>query len=228
MKTCLAFLSLFLAAMFAWPPSPAIAGPIADDTLRQALPAPELYMKHRATLALTDAQTASVQAAIAAMNREFRELTPPLEARTRELVGAVENPAASADEVQRKLEAVLEAENRLKSARLRASLAARRALTPEQWKTFTALWDATALSRAATTSAEPTSDGLHRKFLRVRELSREVFPDGPPPDQRRIFNEAQNKMRAGKLAEAERAFDQLIEDMEKRRTAVPPAKENQP
>lgn len=219
MKPRLAFLSLLLAATLS--PSPA-AGPVADDTLRLALPAPELFMKHRQALALTDAQAASVQAAIAAMGREFRELTPPLEARTRELVGAVENPAASADEVQRKLEAVLEAESRLKAARLRASLAARRALTPEQWKTFTALWATAALGRAAT-SGEPTREDLQKKLQRVRELSREVFPDGPPPDQRRIFNEAQNQMRAGKLAEAERAFDRLLEEMEKRRAAPTPA-----
>ena len=219
MKTRLAFFSLLLATTFAWPPSPAAAALIADDTLRLALPAPELYVKHRLALALTNAQAASLQAALATMNREFRELTPPLEARTRELVGAVENPAASAEEVQRKLDAVLEAESRLKAARLRASLAARRALTPEQWQKLSGLRGA---AEPGVTSAEPAREDLRKKLERVRELSREVFPDGPPPDQRRLFNEAQNKTRAGRLAEAEGVLDRLIADMEGRRATQTP------
>lgn len=219
MKTHHTFLSLFMAAAFALPVN---AGPVLDDTLRLALPGPELYVKHRQTLALTDAQATAVQAAIATMNREFRELTPSLEARTRELVDVVENPSASADEVQRRLDAVFEAENRLKASRLRASLAARRAVTPEQWKQLSEIRGAASPPARVTTSAEPSREDLQKKLTRVRELSHELFPDGPPADLRRIFNEAQNKVRAGRLAEAERAFDRLIADFEKRRDIVKP------
>lgn len=203
-----------LAAAFAL--SSAIAVPISDDTLRLALPSPELYLKHRADLALSDAQASAVQSAIATMNREFRELTPPLQARTRELVAAVENPTASADEVQRRLEAVFEAENRLKASRLRASLAARRAVTPEQWSKLSELRGATAPAGRAPTNAEPAREDLHEKFLRVRKLSQELFPDGPPADLRRLFNDAQNKARAGRTAEADRLFDRIIAEFEQR------------
>jgi Spy/CpxP family protein refolding chaperone len=208
--------------------SSAVAAPITDDTLRLALPAPELYIRHRAELALTDAQAAAVQSAIATMNREFRELTPPVEARTRELAAAVEDAATSAAEVQRRLDAVFEAENRLKASRLRASLAARRTVTPEQWKKLSELRGAAAPREPASAGAEPTREDLLKKLARVRELNREVFPNGPPADLRRLFNEAQNKVRAGRTAEAGRLFDRLIEAMEKHRATAPPANKDRP
>ena len=210
----LLFFTLFAAALA---PAVVAAAPPPDDTLRRALPGPEHYLKHRQTLALSDAQAATVRAAIETMNREFRELTPALEARTRELAGAVEDAATPAEDVTTRLDAVLEIENRLKAARLRASLAARRALSPGQWTIMAGLRGTVAASEPAAASAELTRDDLQKKLARVRELSGEVFPDGPPPDLRRLFNEGQNKVRAGRLAEAESAFDQLIEAMEKRR-----------
>ena len=217
MKTQRAYPAMLIAAALVLPLSSAIAGPIADDTLRRALPAPELILRYHEALVLTEAQASTVQAAIATMNREFGALTPTLEARSRELAAAVEDPTVAADEVQRRLDAVLETESRLKAARLRASLAARRAVTPEQWRKLTELRSASAPREPATTAAEAVREDVQKKFQRVRELSGEVFPDGPPPDLRRLFNEGQNKVRAGRLAEAESAFDQLIEAMEKRR-----------
>ncbi len=136
--------------------------------------------------------------------------------------------AASADEVQRKLDTLFETENRLKAARLRASLAARRAVTPEQWKKLSELRGAAAPREPASTGAEPTREDLLKKLARVRELNREVFPNGPPADLRRLFNEAQNKVRAGRTAEAGRLFDRLIEAMEKHRATAPPANKDRP
>jgi hypothetical protein len=150
------------------------------------------------------------------MEREFREMTPVLEARTRELAAAVENPSASADEVQRKLDALFETENRLKAARLRASLAARRAVTPEQWRKLSELRGTAAAREPVGTGAEPTREELLKKLARVRELNGQLSTEGPPPDLRRIFNEAQNKMRAGRTAEADRLFDRLIAEFEQR------------
>ena len=215
MKISRVFLPI-LAAALALALSGAMAAPVSDDTLRLALPAPELYVKHSAALELTGAQAAAVQSAIATMKREFRELTPPLEARTSELVAVVETPSASADEVQRRLDAVFEAENRVKASRLRASLAARRAVTPEQWKKLSELRGGAAVAEPAVTSGEPTRGDLQKKLQRVRELTREFSTEGPPPDLRRLFNEAQNKTRAGRAAEAERAFDRIIAELEKR------------
>lgn len=188
----------------------------ADDTLRRALPAPELYMKHRQALALTDAQTATLRTAMDTLNREFRELMPVLESRTRELAAAVEDAAASADLVQRRLDALLETENKLKAARLRASLAARRAITPEQWKTLNELRGGSAAAEPAGTGGEPTRAELNEKLQRVRTLVREFSPEGPPPEFRRLFNEAQTKARAGRTAEAARVFDRIIEGLEQR------------
>ncbi|MEZ5384953.1 MAG: hypothetical protein R3F13_05505 [Prosthecobacter sp.] len=201
-----------IATMLVWSSA---FGSSANDTLRLALPSAEVYLQQRAALALTDAQTATVESAIATMIRESHEMTPQLEARNRELVAAVENASTSAEEVQGKLEAVFEVENRLKAARLRANLAARRAVTSEQWKKLGELLVAAA-------STEPTRDDLREKVQRMRELTRELFPDGLPVELRRLYSEAQNETRAGQTAGAARLFDQIIAEMESRRAATLP------
>lgn len=188
----------------------------ADDALRRALPAPELYVKHRQALALTDAQAATLRTAMETLTRESRELMPVLEARTRELAAAVEDAAASADTVQRRLDAVLETENKLKAARLRASLTARRALGPEQWKKLNELRGSAAAAEPASTGEEPTRTDLQKKLQRVRELMGAFSAEGPPPEMRRLFNEAQTKARAGRTAEADRVFDRIIAGLEQR------------
>jgi Spy/CpxP family protein refolding chaperone len=202
-------LALLACSVLAAPP---------DDTLRRALPGPELYIKHLQTLALTDAQAATLRAAIETMNREFREQTPVLEERTRALAAAVEDAATPADEVQRRLDAVLEIESRMKASRLRVSLAARRMLTPEQWAKLASI---TGASEPTVAGAEPVREELHGKLARIRQLSAEVFPAGPPEDFRRRFNRAQNQMRAGNPGETARLFDEIISDLEKRLTANP-------
>lgn len=217
MKTIHFFVPVIAALLVSFS---ALGSSNTDDSLRLALPSAELYLKQRTALTLTDAQAASVESAIATMIRESRELTPQLETRNRELVAAVENLSENPEAVQRKLDAVFETENRLKAVRLHANLAARRAVTPEQWKKLREILGATAPEKQAIASAEPTRADLLEKVQRVRELTGELFPDGPPADLLRLYNDGKNETRAGRTVEAGRLFDRLIAEMESRRAAT--------
>lgn len=204
----------------------------ADDHagLKSVLPPPEFYVRHKESLDLTSTQGQSLRELLDTMNRDFRAAEADLTARSRELQAAVEDKSLPADAVKQKLQALLQAENRAKEIRFHASLAARRLLTPEQWERARALADS-APSRARTGPAanlpEEVRAPLQKKLERVRALAREAFPGVPPPEFRRRMNELQNRVRSGQAADADKIFDQLIADLEKRRDdakRVPPNK----
>lgn len=199
-----------------------LASRAAEDAagLKSVLPPPEFYTRHKDSLNLTQAQGQSLREVLDTMNRDFRAAQADLTARSRELEAAVENASLPADEVTRKLHALLQAENRAKEIRFNASLAARRLLTDEQWQKTRTLAAAAAPPRARTgptaDMAEEARMALQQKLERVRALSSEVFPDGPSPEFRRRFEELKNKVRSGQTADADKLFDQLIAELEKR------------
>ena len=201
-----------------------------DAGLKSVLPPPEFYSRQAEALQLTAEQQRSLRELFAGMNREFAVAQSNLTLRSRELEAAVQDTSLPADEVTRQFQALLQAENCAKELRFHASLAARRLLTPEQWERARALADS-APSRARTGPAanlpEEVRAPLQKKLERVRARAREAFPGGPPPAFRRRMNELQNRVRSGQAADADKIFDQLIADLEKRRDdakRVPPNK----
>ncbi|MCI0540318.1 MAG: periplasmic heavy metal sensor [Verrucomicrobiales bacterium] len=188
--------------------------------LKSALPAPEFYVKHRQALNLTAEQGSGLQAVLDTQKREFRPAEAEVTARSRELSAAVEDTSLPAAEVTRKLQALLQAENRAKEIRFDASLAARRLLTPEQWAKANSL-AASASARSAAPAAagvpEATREDLRKKLEQVRALALEVFPDGPSAEYRNAFQRLQAAVRAGQTEEARKLFDEVIADLEKRR-----------
>ena len=223
---------LAVLAIVVWLTLAASLSRAADDnaTLKSVLPPPEFYVRHKEALNLTPAQGQSLREVLGTMNREFSIAQSNLTLHSRELGAAVEDKSLPADAVKQKLQALLQAENRAKEIRFDASLAARRLLTPEQWEKARLLTNA-APSRLRTGPAanlpEEVRAPLQKKLERVRALAREAFPSGPPPDFRRRLNEVQTQVRNGQVEAADKLFDQLIAEMEKRRDdakRVPPNK----
>lgn len=188
--------------------------------LRSVLPQPEFYIKHKDALGLTAAQGSELRAAFEAMNRDFRAAEAEMTLRAGELQTAIEDATQSVDAVTQRLDALLAAENRCKSLRFRASLAAHRLLTPEQRELARTLTNPTPTrSRAgpAANLTDATREELQEKLDRLRVLALEVFPEGPPPEIRRRSNELLNKVRNGRTEEANQLFDEMIADLAKQR-----------
>ena len=210
----------FILLVLAMAPLARAAEPPGD--LKNALPTPEFYVKHRKALGFTDAQAETLRKTIETMNRDFFAADAEMTARARELQAAVEDGTQPPEAVAQRLDALLQSENRAKAVRFGASLAARRMLTPEQWEQARALMTpAPVRARGGPASSLPEDARvtLQKKLERVRALTGEVFPAGPPPDFRRRFNDLQNKVRNGQVEAADTLFDQLIADMEMRRAA---------
>ncbi len=196
--------------------------------LKSILPPPEFYTRHKDALNLTSEQGRALREVLNGLHREFTPAESNLTVATRELETAVADATRPAAEVTRKVEALLQAENRAKIVRFNASLAARRLLTDEQWakaRTLAAAAPTRPRTGPASNLPEDSRAALKAKLDRVRALAGEVFPDGPPPEMRRRFAALPDKVRSGQTAEAEKLFDQLIADLEKRRDdarRVPP------
>lgn len=125
-----------LAALVALP---AIAAPVAaqtaptvPDPIARALFEPELIMKHRRAIALTDEQRDAISRLIKELQGEVVSLQWELQDQVEALAGEISRPRVDLDRAQDRMGRLLQTERRIKTAHLALLVRIKNVLTPQQ------------------------------------------------------------------------------------------------
>lgn len=106
--------------------------PSVDDPIARALFEPELIMKHRRAINLTDDQRDAISKLIKELQGQVVSLQWDLKEQTEGLAAELGRPRVDLDRAQDRMERVLQTERRIKGAHLTALVRIKNILKPEQ------------------------------------------------------------------------------------------------
>jgi Spy/CpxP family protein refolding chaperone len=135
------FTSLVFVACCAVPVSAQTASPVADPIFR-ALYEPELIMKHRRAIGLTDEQRDAISRLIRELQGQVVSLQWELQDQTAALTGELNRPRVDLDRALDRMGRVLQTERKIKEAHLTLLVRIKNVLRPEQQASLQQLRDA--------------------------------------------------------------------------------------
>jgi Spy/CpxP family protein refolding chaperone len=125
--TCAAALLMLVA-----PAAGAQAVPSVDDPIARSLFEPELIMKHRRAINLTDDQRDAISKLIKELQGQVVSLQWDLKEQAEGLAAELGRPRVDLDRAQDRMERVLQTERRIKGAHLTTLVRIKNILKPEQ------------------------------------------------------------------------------------------------
>ncbi|MEO6787842.1 MAG: hypothetical protein ABI318_17095 [Chthoniobacteraceae bacterium] len=172
---------------------------------------PDLLLRAKDEIRLTDEQRDRLQDEAAKMDVHFRELQERLQKENDALAAIVKPVSVDEDGALAQLDKVLEAEREVKRAQLAFMLAIKKQLTPEQQAKLTEFRKAHGIDRA---SMEELHKRLVEKAQRVKDgVDKLHGRGGDPAPIAAIMEEAEALMHRGKTKEAEAAIDRALKEL---------------
>lgn len=178
------------------------------ETIEDLLFPPDLLVRAREEVPLTEDQRRQLQEVTDIMETRFPELRKRLEKETEALAAIVKPERVDLAAALAQLGKVFDVENEMKRAHLGFMLAIKHQLTPEQQAKLTAFRKVNGLDRA---SAEELQKRLVAKAARVRlGIEKLVGNGGDPAPVAAIMEEARALMEKARSKEAEAAIDRAM------------------
>jgi Spy/CpxP family protein refolding chaperone len=115
------------------------AAPSIDDPIARTLFEPELIMKHRRAIALTDEQRDAISRLIRELQGQVVSLQWELQDHVESLAGELGRPRVDLDRARDRLERVMQTERRIKEGHLTLLVRIKNLLTPQQQQTLNRL-----------------------------------------------------------------------------------------
>ncbi len=132
-------LVLAAGALAPWPRVQAQAAPSIDDPIARTLYEPELIMKHRRAISLTDEQRDAISRLIRELQGQVVSLQWELQDHVESLAGELARPRVDLDRARDRLERVMQTERRIKEGHLTLLVRIKNLLTPQQQQTLNRL-----------------------------------------------------------------------------------------
>jgi Spy/CpxP family protein refolding chaperone len=171
---------------------------------------PDFYHKHREALGISEDQLREMQRIAEESFKPAGDLQAEMRKRTEALHEAIARHPADPDEAAQRLRQVLEIEDQLKSMQLRAKVAMRNVLSPDQFEGLKRLVAKMQGERGGGVTA-----GLKEKFERLKQEIKHRTGGGEPP--RAMIDRLErieSAARDGRVEEAERQVDALARQLE--------------
>lgn len=133
--------AVVLAAAVLTPSAPVLAqaAPSIDDPIARTLFEPELIMKHRRAIALTDEQRDAISRLIRELQGQVVSLQWELQDHVESLAGELARPRVDLDRARDRLARVMETERRIKEGHLTLLVRIKNLLTPQQQQALSRL-----------------------------------------------------------------------------------------
>jgi Spy/CpxP family protein refolding chaperone len=115
------------------------ATPSVDDPIARTLFEPELIMKHRRAIALTDEQRDAISRLIRELQGQVVSLQWELQDQVESLAGELARPRVDLDRARDRMERVMQTERRIKEGHLTLLVRIKNLLSPQQQQTLSRL-----------------------------------------------------------------------------------------
>jgi Spy/CpxP family protein refolding chaperone len=113
-------------------PAAAQSAPTIDDPIAKTLFEPELIMKHRRAIALTDEQRDAISRLIRELQGQVVSLQWELQDQTEALAAELAKPRVDLDRAKDRMDRVMQTERRIKEGHLTLLVRIKNLLTPQQ------------------------------------------------------------------------------------------------